>query len=128
MPALWKHWVVNSFHFVSKIWSAGTIRLTSWSFLSIGYRYLTDSVTTVLHIMILEFLLLLPKVHFNTLFSWNFFQVKHIIVNRKWFQCGSKMRQIHMEIRKKKSVVNLWEEKCHLISIVCSWQKNVTLK
>jgi hypothetical protein len=29
MSALWKHWVVISFHFVRKSWSAGTIRLTS---------------------------------------------------------------------------------------------------
>jgi hypothetical protein len=28
MSALWKHWVVISFRFVRKIWSAGTIRLT----------------------------------------------------------------------------------------------------
>jgi hypothetical protein len=32
MSALWKHWVVISFHFVRKIWSAGSIRLASeWS-------------------------------------------------------------------------------------------------
>jgi hypothetical protein len=29
MSSLWKHWVVISFGFVKKIWSAGTIRLTT---------------------------------------------------------------------------------------------------